>query len=509
MNARYFHLPYMITAVVFALFGGCGKSPDSSKSQKTPIPTKSVMNQAPSVSQTAAAQPAPTVKATLVSGQPVLRNPGSLADVAEQRVVSIVNISTEKIFNTSGSYSPFGQDPFFKPFSRRTPMHRHRRRAHSLGSGVIVSHDGLVITNNHVIDKASSIKVSTQGGKEFTARIVGRDPKTDVALLRLEGTPGDLKALHPIPFGDSSRLRLADTVLAIGNPFGLGHTVTMGIVSAKGRANVGIVDYEDFIQTDAAINPGNSGGALINTRGELVGINTAILSKSGGYQGIGFAIPSNMVKNIMEDLVTTGVVIRGWLGVVIQNVNPELAKMMALPISKGVIIANVQKGSPADKGGFMRGDVVVAMNGKPLADSTTLRNRVAALGEGKSATFSVYRKIKQITLTVTLGRQPSLTAGTSPQSNSLSGLSLGELDSTLRRKYQIDSSVDSGVVVIKVNPASPAANSGLKEGDVIMEINRRNISTFKDFEKAYSAKGKRILLLVNRQGRTFYQVLNK
>ncbi len=505
MSPKYLHIPFIIIAFTLSFTPGCSSKGDRKEAQaahhQTAKSTPSVGAQQPALQTAQAARPV-LVSHTSVPGAKT----ASLADVAELRVASVVNISTEKVINSG--QRPYGQDPFFNPFFRRQAP-PHPRRARALGSGVIVSRDGLVITNNHVVDQASSIKVSTQGGKEFKASIVGRDPKTDVAVLRLDASPKELAELSPIPFGDSSRLRLADTVLAIGNPFGLGHTVTMGIVSAKGRANVGIVDYEDFIQTDAAINPGNSGGALINTNGELVGINTAILSKSGGYQGIGFAIPSNMVRNIMDGLVSNGVVIRGWLGVIIQNLSGDLSKMLALPVSRGVVVADVQKGSPAEKGGFLRGDVVVAMNGKPIADSTTLRNRVAAMGEGKSSTFDVYRQKQRLTLTVTLGRQPGTMAPGKLPGNALSGLSLSELNHQLRRKYQIDPAVDEGIVITVVSPGSPAARSGLREGDVVMEINRHAVTSLKAFEAAYSTSAKRILLLINRQGQTFYQILSK
>ncbi len=317
--------------------------------------------------------------------------PVSIADVTARALPSVVNVASTKIEHVDPRATPFFNDPFFRNFFGRRMPAPHDQREQGLGSGVIVSKDGIVLTNNHVVDGADEIKVYTQDKREFTVKVLGTDPKSDLAVLKLQG---DTSGLQPIQLGDSSRLRLGDVVLAIGDPFGVGETVTMGIVSAKGRANVGIADYEDFIQTDAAINPGNSGGALVDMEGNLVGINTAILSRSGGYQGIGFAIPTNMAKPIMESLMKTGHVVRGWLGVSIQDVDQDLAKALNLPSTKGVLISQVQPGSPAAKAGLVRGDVVTAVRGKPVGSTGELRNVVAEAGANVKVKVDILRNGK-------------------------------------------------------------------------------------------------------------------
>jgi serine protease Do len=307
--------------------------------------------------------------------QPVSASPESFSvpDVAERSVQGVVNISTTKKIDER-----FGRDPL-----RRWFQGQGRRRApaaHSLGSGVLIRENGLILTNHHVIAGADTIKVNFADGQEFSAKLVGQDPKSDVAVIRLENPPQDLT---PIKLGDSDALRLGETVLAIGNPFGLGHTVTMGIVSAKGRANLDITDYENFIQTDAAINPGNSGGALVNAKGELVGINTAIYSRSGGYQGIGFAIPSKMASRIMDSLVDKGRVDRGYLGVGIQPLGNKLSKRFNLKTAQsGVLINYVGRDTPAQQSGLLVGDIILKLDGEVMKTPDGLRNVVAMKGAG-------------------------------------------------------------------------------------------------------------------------------
>lgn len=301
-----------------------------------------------------------------------------VSDVAEACIDSVVHIST----STGSRRSPIGS---------------------GLGSGVIIDPKGVILTNNHVVENARSILVTLNDGRKFDARVKGVDPKSDLAVIELEGNPRGLKSLK---FGDSASLRLGEYVLAIGNPFGLSGSVTMGIVSAKGRANVGIVDYEDFIQTDAAINPGNSGGALVNLRGELVGINTAILSRSGGYQGIGFSIPSNMAKPIMESLVNDGRVRRGWLGISIEDVTPKIATELGMRDAKGVLVRSVQANSPAARAGLRRGDVVLKIKQEEVNSSTRLRNIVALEGAGASVTFTIFRDGATKALRIQLGELP-------------------------------------------------------------------------------------------------------
>ncbi|MEZ4360821.1 MAG: Do family serine endopeptidase [Kofleriaceae bacterium] len=325
----------------------------------------------------------------------------AIPDIAERAVQSVVNISTSRsVAAGPASFDPFFSDPR-SPFFGGEPS---ERKATSLGSGVIVTAGGRILTNNHVIQGADDIKVTLSNGTELSAKLVGTDPRSDVAVLQLQGS---LPALKPLTFGDSSSLRLGEVVLAIGDPFGVGQAVTMGIVSAKGRASVGIVDYEDFIQTDAAINPGNSGGALVNLRGELVGINTAILSKSGGYQGIGFAIPSNMARQISDMLVKDGKVKRGYLGVNIATVNQDVAKQAGLKVDHGVLVTGVQPNGPASKAGLRDGDVIVSLDGNEVKDAGKLRNTIAMSPSGSSVNLQVVRGTSKQKVTVRLSELPT------------------------------------------------------------------------------------------------------
>ncbi len=439
----------------------------------------------------------------------------SIADIAEKSLPAVVNISSTKVIRQKGGQlrSPFFNDPFFHRFfgDRFRPFGGvpRERRERSLGSGVIVSKDGVLLTNNHVVEHSEKIKVTLADKREFEAKIIGTDPKSDLAVLKLKG---EIKDLNPLGFGDSTRLRLGDVVIAIGNPFGVGQTVTMGIVSAKGRANVGIVDYEDFIQTDAAINPGNSGGALINMAGKLVGINTAILSRSGGYQGIGFAIPSNMAKPIMESLTKHGKVIRGWLGVAIQDLNKDLAKALGLENAKGVLIADVTPDSPAQKAGIERGDVVLKINGEQVDSTGRLRNLVATAGKGARVKVELLRKGQRKTLTVELGEIPATmgdVAKLDKDEGVLSGLTVAGLNPALRKEHDIPKRINQGVVVKSIARDSRAAQAGVHPGDVILELNRQIITNVQQFAQLYkNAKGK-VLLLVYRQGSTVYLLLSK
>ena len=434
----------------------------------------------------------------------------SVADVAERSLPSVVNISTTRKHEAAGSQ--FEMNPFFKDFFRHFgPRRPSPRMERSLGSGVIVSEDGIVVTNNHVVKNADRIRVAL-GKREFEAKVVGTDPRSDLAVLRLKGARG----LKPIRYGDSDRLRLGDTVLAIGNPFGVGQTVTMGIVSAKGRANVGIVDYEDFIQTDAAINPGNSGGALINMKGELVGINTAILSRSGGYQGIGFAIPANMVRPIIRSLLKKGRVVRGWLGVAIQDVNRDLKRALKLPTTDGVLISDVDRAGPARKAGLKRGDLLVRLNGKKVNSTGRLRNLVASAGVGARVSLDYYRGGKLRTVKVTLAELPARlggdTGGGQPGKVAPAkalGLSVAPLDQRVRQRYNIPSRLKHGVVVTGVDPRGPTARAGLRPGDVILEANRGKIGSVRRFSQILRAAKGDILFLVYRQGSTLYMIVDR
>jgi serine protease Do len=437
--------------------------------------------------------------------------------VAKSATPAIVNISTTRtVKGPSGApMTPFFEDPFFRQFFG-DEFHRQfevpkERREQSLGSGVIVDAGGLIITNNHVVEKADEIKVLLGDKREFKGKVVGTDPKTDIALIKI-----DAKGLPAVPWGDSDKLQVGEYVLAIGNPFGLNQTVTMGIVSAVGRANVGIAEYEDFIQTDAAINPGNSGGALVNVRGELVGINTAIFSQSGGYMGVGFAVPSNMAKSVMDNLVKSGKVTRGWLGVSIQDVTPDLAKQFAIPEAKGALVTDVLENSPSAKAGIQQGDVIVSYDGKPVDNPGGLRNHVAQTLVGKKVKVGVIREKKEKEFEVTIVEQPKdisrkgeeEPAASEEISTALAGIEVGDLTSDLSRRYGL-SKADKGVLITRIEPGSTAAESGLREGDLVVEINRQTVKSVKDYNRLVSKVGKQdtILLLVNRQGRSTYFAL--
>lgn len=430
----------------------------------------------------------------------------SIADIAEKVLPSVVNISLTKSRSNQRS-SPI---PFF--FG---PPDEQGRGEQGMGSGVVVSADGTILTNNHVVADATEIKVTTHDKREFEATVVGTDPKSDLAVIKLKGNVSDLR---PVEFGDSSRLRLGDVVLAVGNPFGVGQTVTMGIVSAKGRADLGIVDYEDFIQTDAAINPGNSGGALINMEGQLVGVNTAILSRSGGYQGIGFAIPTSMAVPIMESLKKNGHVVRGWLGVGIQEVDAELASAMKLPAARGIVLSDVRPGTPAARAGLRRGDVVTKLEGKPITSVGQFRNVIAATGARTTINLEVSRDGKTQNVPVTLGTMPTgegtvvpATGGDATPSapSSLSGVTLGELSPQTRRAFEVPADVTRGVVVTRVDPQSTAAQAGLRPGDVVMEVNRLPVDSLKVFQDAFAKTSGKVLLLVHRRGNTVFLVVRR
>ncbi len=431
-----------------------------------------------------------------VSPTPALARTGdaSIADIAAKALPSVVNVASSRTRKVQSPHSFFfGGQP-------------SEQRQEGLGSGVILDASGIVVTNNHVVAEADEIKVLTQDKREFVAKVLGTDPKSDVAVLKLEG---DTQGLVPLALGNSSELRLGDVVLAIGNPFGVGQTVTMGIVSAKGRANMGIVDYEDFIQTDAAINPGNSGGALVNMRGELVGINTAILSRTGGNVGIGFAIPVDMARPIVDALKTKGRVSRGWLGVAIQDVDQDIAHAMKLPGAGGVLIADVQADSPGKKGGLQRGDVVTHVDGQVVDSPGTFRNRIAAAGADHSVTLTVQRQGKSMSLPLKLGELPGEDKGPGAQKHGdgLEGLSVAPLDANARRQLEIGDEPRNGVVLRRVVPGSAADRAGLKAGDVVLEVNRTPVKSPEEFEKVFgNAQGSR-LLLVYRGGATQFVVV--
>jgi serine protease Do len=431
----------------------------------------------------------------------------AMAEVAAAVKPAVVNISSTRIIKTQGIPSPFFNDPFFRKFFGDEFGHLERPREHkqaSLGSGVIVDKDGYILTNNHVIKDADEINVKLSDEREFKGKVIGTDPKTDIAVIKINSNH-----LPIINWGDSDKLKVGETVIAIGNPYGLNQTVTSGIVSATGRANVGIADYEDFIQTDAAINPGNSGGALVNVRGELIGINTAIFSTSGGYQGIGFAIPSNMAKAVMENLIKRGKVIRGWLGVTIQPVTPELAKQFNLKEEKGVLIGDVVEDSPAEKAGLQRGDVIVEYEGKEADEPASLRNMVANTLPNKEVTIKILRDGKPKTVKVTIAELPTeMQSLPAKFDNLLKGIHVQNLTPKLKRSLSIPKRI-TGVIITDIEDGSPAEGI-LMQNDVIMEINKKRLRNMKDYE-AVASKIKPdhdILLLIFRDRSTIYLTLS-
>ncbi len=442
---------------------------------------------------------------------------GHLARVAEDVLPAVVNIAAERVSRSRFHIGPFFDDPFFERFfggpDRRHPDVPQERREQSRGSGVIVAADGVVLTNHHVIDEADEIRVTLSDGREFGAEVIGTDERSDLAALRLKGDDDQrVDGLDTLPFGDSDALRPGEFVMAVGNPFGLTGTVTLGIVSATGRANVGIVDYEDFIQTDAAINPGNSGGALVDLSGQLVGINSAILSRTGGHQGIGFAIPSAMASNILDQLLDKGRVARGWLGVSIQSVTPELAEALGADLARGALVADVLEDSPAEEAGLRAGDIVTHIGDEALSSSAELRNRVGLTSPGSVVTLTVVRDGEELKLAVTLTeRSDEETDRDEPASEDESepaGFSVAPLDRSARESFDIPDSVKAGVVVTEVQLGSRAARAGLRPGDVIVEVGRRAVDDEATFARAFRKAEKPVLVRVHRGSGSLFLLLD-
>ena len=440
----------------------------------------------------------------------------SFAPVVKKVAPSVVKITTStKVKQASLPEFPGFDNPFFRrffgdEFDQRAPRRQHNLpRQHGLGSGVIVTKDGYILTNNHVVDEADELKVVLQDGREFTGTVVGKDPKTDVAVVKI-----DAKDLPAIEIADSDKIEVGDVVLAIGNPFGIGQTVTMGMVSATGRATLGL-DYEDFIQTDAAINPGNSGGALVDAEGRLIGINTAILSRSGGNQGIGFAIPTNLARDIMESLVADGKVTRGYLGVMIQDVTPGLAKEFSLKERNGALIGDVVPKGPAEKAGLKTGDVVLEFNGKAVRDSRQLKLQVARVKPGETVPVKVLRNGSTKTIDVVVKELPGsdkiAKADTkeTDDGEALKGVAVSDLDAQTRRQFNIPNNIH-GAIVTDVDDNSSARESGLKPGDVILEINRKPVKSAEDAVKlTENPKDKTTLLRVWSNGGSRYVVVDE
>jgi serine protease Do len=438
--------------------------------------------------------------------------------VVSRAMPAVVNISSSKVVKEQPQQG-FFDDPFFRQFfGNRLPQQQQPRseRETSLGSGVVVSSDGYILTNNHVVDGATDVKVSFANKEEYPAKIIGTDKYTDVAVLKI-----NKGGLTTLPFADSTKAEVGDVVLAIGEPFGLGQTVTMGIISAKGRAGLGIERFEDFIQTDAAINRGNSGGALIDTRGDLVGINTAILSgETGGNQGIGFAIPANLAKNIMDQILKSGKVTRGFLGITPQELTPDMARAFGISNTHGVAVATVVPDSPAAKAGLKVGDVIVAVNGNTVEDVNAFRLQIAGFAPDTTVQLRVNRNGQTLDLPVKLGtfdleaeakgdNEGNLPSG--GEKGALKGLSVQGLTPDIRQQLQVPEGTQ-GVVITDVDPDAAASAAGLQQGDIIVSVNRKPVNSVSEFNAAVREGASRdsTLLLVRRgQGTQFVVVPNK
>lgn len=438
----------------------------------------------------------------------------AFVEIAKKVNPKVVTVFTEKVFTVRRGFgSPFFfENPFedffeefFGPRSRERQQPKEREyRQQGLGSGVIMSEDGYILTNNHVVEGADTIQIRFMNEKTLAAKVVGKDPKTDIAVIKVNA-----KNLPAIEYGNSDDLNVGEWVLAVGSPMSpnLAHSVTSGIVSAKGRSNVGLADYEDFIQTDAAINPGNSGGALVNLHGELVGINTAIASRSGGFQGIGFAVPVNMARNVMESLIKHGKVIRGWLGVYIQDIDETMAEAMDLPVTEGALVSDVVEDGPAEKAGIEQEDVITEFAGKKVKNSTELRNTVAGTAPDTEVKIKVLRDGEEKTLTVKLGKLEAeeIATKTEEKIEDLFGFRVSPFTNEMAEQYNLDKSLN-GVVITNIKQISRAFRAGLREGDLIAAVNRNEINSIEDFKNLVQQfkKGDKLFFKVIRRNRSFF-----
>jgi len=440
--------------------------------------------------------------------------------VVRSATPAVVNISSSKVVRApeagpaGGAMDESFLRRFFgEDFARQFRIPRERRER-SLGSGVIVNASGYILTNNHVVEGSTDVKVSLSDDREMSGQIIGTDPGTDIAVLKINADH-----LSTLPFADSSKVAVGDIALALGNPFGLGRTVTMGIVSATGRGGLGIEDYEDFIQTDASINPGNSGGPLVNVRGEMIGVNTAILSPSGGNLGIGFAVPSNMVRSVMDQIVRTGKVTRGYMGISIQDITSQLSQAMNIGQTRGALVGDVAPDGPAARSGLAPGDVLVEANGKPIEDSRTLRLMVSAMEPGSKLDLRVLRNGESRNVTLTLAELPTdqaaaLAPPPSREKPSAAeagpgrlGVAVTEVTPDIARQLQLPATL-KGIVIADVEQGSIADEAGLQPGDVIVEVNRKPVNTVPEFQSQIANRGSNpLLLLVNREGRTRYMAV--
>ena len=429
------------------------------------------------------------------------------ATLAKRVGPSVVNVSTTQVRKAAADVpSPFdGDDPMSQFWQRffggRIP--RGSQRQMGLGSGFIIDRNGTILTNYHVVDGAQKISVTLSDGKSYDAKVIGKDQKTDIAVIKIDAGQ-DLPA---VTLGDSDRLDVGEWVMAIGNPFGLDHTVTSGIVSAKGR-QIGAGPYDNFIQTDASINPGNSGGPLINLRGEVVGITTAIYSQSGGNIGIGFAIPTNSIKEVLPQLKDKGRVVRGYLGTTVQKITPEIADSLGVKQQRGALVADVVRGSPAERAGIKTGDIITEFNSKEVKDSTELPGLVARVAPGTGTSVKVLRDGKEMTLAITVGEMKDTEVAASGQQGEL-GLAVQPVTPEVAQSLGLDRA--EGLVITEVKPGSAADDAGLREGDLITQINRRPVKNLADYnrEMAQSKKGQSVLLLVRRGDASVFLALKR
>jgi serine protease Do len=433
------------------------------------------------------------------------------APVIDPALPAVVNISSTKMVKQQNNFPGLFSDPFFQQFFGDQfdgkPARPQTEREYSLGSGVLVNPDGYILTNDHVVSGASDVEVFTQDKKKFKAKVIGTDARTDIAVLKIEA-----KGLPALTLGESSKLKVGDLVFAIGDPFGIGETATMGIVSATGRGLGGAIEhYEDFIQTDASINPGNSGGALLDLHGDLVGINTAIITGGGGSQGVGFAIPIDMARNVMEQIVEHGKVVRGHLGVAIQGVDADMAKEFGLNQGGGALVSEVTAGSPAAKAGIERGDIILALNGQPVSGPDDLSVHIAEMAPGSTVHLKVARNGQTREMAVTLdelSEKPEESTSGTASTSALRGTQVENLTPATARQLGVPATT-SGVVITSVDPSSPAAAADLQHGDVIQEVNRKPVRDVAEYNRALvGTDNKPILLLVNRAGSTRFIVVS-
>lgn len=420
----------------------------------------------------------------------------SFAELIKKLKPAVVNISTTNMIKRRSTpfSSPF--EDYFKKFFDDGPQREFKQKG--LGTGFIISEDGYVVTNNHVVDKADDIEIILEDGEKYVAKIIGKDPKTDLALLKIESE----NSLPFVEFGDSESSEIGDWVIAIGNPFGLGHTVTAGIISAKGRI-LGIGNYDDFIQTDAPINPGNSGGPLFNLRGEVVGVNTAIIARG---QGLGFSIPINLTKHIIDQIKDGGKVVRGWLGISIQKVTAEIAEVIGIKEGIGVLIADVAKQSPAENGGLLRGDIVLEYNGKKIKEVSDLTGKVALTPPGTVAKLKIIRESKTRELNIAIGEFPEDEKIAKKKEEPEQKFGLAVINITPQIASRFDLSSKEGVIVSSVSRGSVASEAGFRRGDIIIEINNTTIINLEDYNNRLDeiGKGNSALFLVKRGENTIY-----